>query len=221
MECNAGFLFLSSAEIYGQPPKEFIPTPETFVGNCPTTSPRAAYGEAKRIGEAICSIFRQESGVDVRIARISAVYGPGVSIYDQRVLGHFLNNALVKKHIELLDDGKQVRTWCYITDCVTMLLNILLRGRHFIYNVGGRDTISIKGLAEIICDLTQSTCSLSRQKKQADFIDQPPDWVELDIQKVSSEFDLGEFTGLRKGLENTIRWNRDAVLTELCKKERA
>ena len=217
MEQNASFLFLSSSEIYGEPTKEFLPTPETFAGNCSTTSARAAYAESKRLGETICNIFREEQQLDIRIARISSVYGPGISIHDQRVLGHFLRKALTKKHIDLLDKGEQIRTWCYVADCMKMLLNILLHGQSFIYNVGGRDTISIKQLAEIICELTQSTYSFPNLTKQVGFLKQASNRVEVDIQKISNEFNLGEFTNLRKGLQNTIQWNRDVILPELSK----
>ncbi len=217
MKQNASFLFLSSSEIYGEPPKEFLPTPETFAGNCSTTSARAVYAESKRLGETICSIFREEYQLDVRIARISSVYGPGISIYDQRVLGHFLRKALTKKHIDLLDKGEQIRTWCYVADCIVMLLNILLHGQSFIYNVGGRNTISIKQLAEIICELTQSTYSFPHQAKQVGFLKQASNRVEVDIQKISNEFNLGQFTNLRKGLQNTIQWNQDVILPKPSK----
>ena len=214
---NANLLFLSSSEIYGEPPEEFLPTPETFAGNCSTTSARSAYAEAKRLGETICNIFREEHQVDVRVARISSVYGPGISIYDQRVLGHFLRKALTKKHIDLLDKGEQIRTWCYVADCVVMLLNILLRGQRFIYNVGGRDTVSIKQLAETICELTQSTYSFPQQTKQVGFLKQASNRVEVDTQRISNEFNLSGFTNLRKGLQNTIRWNEDVICPKLSK----
>ena len=214
---NGIFLFLSSSEIYGDPSKEYFPTPETFPGNCSTTSTRAAYAESKRLGETLCGIFQEDYHLDIHIARISAVYGPGVSIYDQRVLGHFLRKALLKKHIDLLDKGEQIRTWCYIADCIVMLLSILLHGQSFIYNVGGKDTVSIIQLAEIISELTQSTYSLPLQTEQVDFLKQASNWVEVDIQKISNEFKLGEFTNLRKGLQNTIQWNQDVILPELKK----
>lgn len=206
------FLFLSSSEVYGTPPEKFFPTPETFSGNCSTTSARAAYAESKRLGETICNIFREEHGIYARIARVSHVYGPGISIYDERVLGNFLKKALIAKHIELLDKGTQIRTWCYVADCVAMLLNIILHGKSFIYNVGGKDTVSIRQLAEIICELTQSGCSLPEKSEQTNSLKGATDRVEMDIRKVLAEFDIGEFTNLRKGLENTIRWNRETIL---------
>ncbi len=212
LENKATFLFLSSSEIYGQPKDDNIPTPETYFGNCSTTSARAAYSESKRLGETICSVFTNTYELDLKIARIASVYGPGISVYDRRVLGNFLNQAILKGHISLLDQGQQIRTWCYVSDCAVMLYNILLYGQSFVYNVGGRDTVSIKQLAEIICDLTNATYSLPSQKRNRDFLKHAPDRVELDIQKIATEFDLGSFVDLRQGLQNTIKWNRDTVL---------
>ena len=55
-----GFLFFSSSEIYGDPPPEHIPTPETFRGYVSSTGPRACYDEAKRYGETLCVNFAQQ-----------------------------------------------------------------------------------------------------------------------------------------------------------------
>jgi UDP-glucuronate decarboxylase len=51
------FIFFSSAEIYGNPVNEFIPTPETYTGNIDVLSPLACYSESKRFSETLCSIF--------------------------------------------------------------------------------------------------------------------------------------------------------------------
>ena len=59
----SGFLFFSSSEIYGDPPADAIPTPETYRGNVSCTGPRACYDESKRFGETLCVNFAQVHGV--------------------------------------------------------------------------------------------------------------------------------------------------------------
>lgn len=204
---NSSFLFISSSEIYGQAEK--IPTPETYNGNCSPIYERAPYTESKRLGETICSVFK-EFGVDVKIARCSSVYGPGISIYDKRVLGNFINKALFKGSIDLLDSGRQERAWLYVRDCVIMLLNILLHGKSFVYNAGGEELTSIKRLAETICELTNSKYSLPNGGGDV-FMASAPDIVRLDISKVKNEFKLDDFVGLKEGLRRTIEWNRDFI----------
>jgi len=209
---KASFLFMSSAEVYGQPDPSNIPTPETYNGNCSTTTGRSPYMESKRLGETICKIFRENYGVNVKIARASLLYGPGISIKDERVMGNFLNKALLKKHINLLDKGEQIRTFCYITDGILMIYNILLYGNSVIYNVGGKETISIKQFAEIICNLTGSTFSLPKTESKKEFIKNTPEIVQLDINKIVKEFNLKNFMSLKQGLQNTIDWNLGEIL---------
>ena len=208
---KATFLFLSSSEIYGQPDPANIPTPETYFGNCSTTSERASYAESKRLGETLCSVFKETKGVDVKIARASSVYGPGISLYDKRVLGNFLNKAFLQKHIELLDQGEQERAWCYSADCVVMLLHILLYGTSLVYNVGGKHPISIKKLAEMICELTGASYALPKNKQEVSFLKSAPLRVEMDITKVTEEFNLGDFVDIKSGLTNVIEWNRNVI----------
>lgn len=156
---NAGFLFMSSSEIYGEPDEENIPTPESFPGLCSPVNIRAIYSEAKRMGETLCYAYNSFEGVKAKIARISMTYGPGVGNSDERVLSQFIRQALTKGEITMLDEGNKVRTFLYIADCAQMLLNIMLYGTELVYNVGGRDSISIRKLAEEICTITGSKLS--------------------------------------------------------------
>lgn len=205
---GAKFLFLSSSEIYGEPDKENIPTPEEYPGLCSPVSVRSIYSESKRMGETLCFAYKKFEGVDAKIARISMTYGPGVKLDDERVMANFVKQALEKKKITMLDDGSKVRTFCYIADGVLMLLNILIYGKDFVYNVGGKDSISIKQLAEEICEVTGSTLSVETQNQiPAQDIKVSPEHVELDIKKICREFKLKAFKPFKEGLTRTIVWN--------------
>ncbi|HHV31495.1 MAG TPA: NAD-dependent epimerase/dehydratase family protein [Clostridiales bacterium] len=209
---HATLLFLSSSEIYGNPDPAHIPTAEDFPGLCPTDNVRAVYAESKRMGETLCYCYREFEGVDAKAARISMTYGPGVSIHDKRVMGQFMKQALTNRKIEMLDDGRKERTFCYIADCMLMLLNILLYGKEFVYNVGGRDRISIRELAQEICSLTGSTLTVKpSQERTAQSIEVSPDRVQLDIGKVCTEFHLETLKPFREGLARTIAWNRQLL----------
>lgn len=208
---DAKILFLSSSEIYGEPDEENIPTTENYSGLCSPVSIRSIYSESKRMGETLCFAYKNFEGVDAKIARIAMTYGPGVKLNDERVLAQFLKQALKEKKIVMLDDGRKLRTFCYIADCVLMLLNILLYGADFVYNVGGKDSISIRSLAEEICSLTGSTLAAAEsQQLTAQNIKVSPERVELDIKKVCTEFKIESFKPFREGLERTIEWNWDA-----------
>ena len=207
---GAGFLFLSSSEVYGEPDEGNIPTPEEYSGNCSPVSIRSIYSEAKRMGETLCFAYRHFENVDAKIARIAMTYGPGVRMEDERVMAQFIKQALTLKKISMLDDGRKRRTFCYVSDCVLMLLDILLHGTGFVYNVGGRDSITIKELAEEICSQTGSVLSIEPvQRPDAQSIKVSPERVELDIKKVCSEFGLKEFKSISVGLQRTIEWSRE------------
>ena len=206
---GATLLFLSSSEVYGNPDEEHVPTGEDYPGLCSPVDVRAIYSESKRMGETLCFAYRNFEGVNAKIARISMTYGPGIGLKDERVLAHFLRQALYEKKITMLDDGSKIRTFCYIADCVLMLLYIMLYGKDFVYNVGGKDSISIRSLAEEICMLTGSTLSQEiAYKENLQNVKVSPKLVKLDITKVITEFSLPPFKPFREGLIRTIEWNK-------------
>ncbi|OPX42406.1 dTDP-glucose 4,6-dehydratase [Ruminiclostridium hungatei] len=205
---NAAFLFMSSSEIYGEPDEENIPTPEEFPGLCSTVNIRAIYSEAKRMGETLCYAYRDYEGVNAKIARISMTYGPGVTANDERVLAQFIRQALATREITMLDSGSKIRTFCYIADCALMLMNILVYGTELVYNVGGKESISIRQLAEEICAITGSRLSAENfLQTNAEKVKISPQHVELDITKICAEFGLHDFKPVSEGLRRTIEWN--------------
>jgi UDP-glucuronate decarboxylase len=202
-ENKAKFLFLSTSEIYGNPPPAEIPTKETYPGNSLTSSRRAAYIESKRLGEAFCYIYNRNFGVDAKVVRIALAYGPGISIHDERAMGNFMKKAIVDKHIKLMDEGKGLRTYCYITDALNMMLKIMLQGKEVLYNVGGNETISIYEMAQMIARFCGATC----EKGSGTGMKDAPDIVKLDVSKVCNEFNINKFVPFEEGLKRTVDWN--------------
>lgn len=124
-----GMLFFSTSEIYGDPPPDQIPTPETYRGNVSCTGPRACYDESKRFGETLCVNFAREFGLPVTIARPFNNYGPGLKITDRRVIADFARDIIAGRDLVLLSDGGPTRTFCYVADAVVGYYKILVRGR--------------------------------------------------------------------------------------------
>ena len=132
-----GILYFSTSEIYGDPYKDDIPTPETYRGNVSCTGPRACYDESKRFGETLCVSFSQVHNVPAKIARPFNNYGPGLKITDGRVLPDFCSNIFLNQDIVLLSDGSPTRTFCYVSDAITGYFKILFSGRNGeAYNIG-------------------------------------------------------------------------------------
>jgi len=199
---DGSFLFLSTSEVYSglsNPPFN-----ESQIGNTNTNHSRACYIEGKRTGEAICNEYRR-LGINAKSARLSLAYGPGTRKHDKRVLNNFIEKALTQGKIDLLDQGKANRTYCYITDAVELLWNILLFGKDAIYNVGGESRITVAGLAKLIA--RETGASVIFPKNSSDLRGAPED-VYLDLSKVKQELNKHQFVSLEEGIRITINWQK-------------
>lgn len=206
MSKNGGgkFLYLSTSEVYGDPPAHAIPTPETYGAPYQLAHRRAAYKESKKLGEVICSIYNDYDNMSVSIARVALTYGPGTKTNDGRVLQEFIFKASTEKIINMLDDGASIRNYLYITDSVKALLNIILTGKQTVYNVGGNtESVSIYELASLIA--TEMGASVVKGLPN---YGSAPKNVTLDMSRYESEFDtVGQDNiKLSQGIKNTIKW---------------
>lgn len=200
---NGGkFLFLSTSEVYSgltNPPHK-----ESEIGATNTTHPRSCYIEAKRCGEAICNAYRTKD-VQAKSARLSLAYGPGTKPNDLRAINSFIQKAIQGK-IELLDQGEAKRTYCYISDAIEILWNILLFGKEPVYNVGGFSSIAIADLARKIGKHLNVPVVFPETSSKK--ISGAPIDVSLDMTKVKQEFGKTEYVPFDEGLERTIEWQK-------------
>lgn len=150
------FLYVSSGEVYGEGDgREFT---EDYSGYVDITSPRSCYPSAKRAAETLCVSYAAEYGVDVVIARPCHVYGPYFTESDNRVYAQFIRNVLRGEDIVMKSTGEQYRSWCYVVDCASALLYILLNGeKGQAYNIADSSSnITIRELASIIAAIAET-----------------------------------------------------------------
>jgi len=202
LNVNGKFLFISTSELYSGLPHP--PYNESQIGTTNTTHPRSCYIEGKRCGEAICNAFRQ-NGVAAKSARLALAYGPGTRPDDKRVLNAFIEKAF-KGKITLMDQGNAKRTYCYVSDAVEILWNILLKGTEPLYNVGGFSHTTISELAEKIG--TYLNIPVEYPDKEQDLVGAPDD-VYLDMNKVKQEFRKTDWVNFDEGLQRTINWQKE------------
>jgi nucleoside-diphosphate-sugar epimerase len=202
---NGRFLFCSTSEIYSG---LYGLLTENATGDTTPTHPRACYIEAKRCGEAICNAFDGTHGRTFRSARISLGYGPGTRKDDQRVINDFIRAALINGKIEMRDSGHAYRTYCYVSDVVEMLFNVLLHGKEPVYNVGGIYGVTIRELAESICKLTGASLVVP-ETPDTDL--SAPSVVKMALDRYTKEFgkNAASFVSLNEGLKSTIDWQRE------------
>lgn len=147
------FLYVSSGEVYGEGDGRVFT--EDYSGYVDCAKPRSCYPSSKRAAETLCVSYAAEYGADVVIARPCHTYGPHFTEQDNRVYAQFIRNVLRGEDIVMKSTGEQFRSWCYVVDCVSALLHILLKGENSqAYNIADTSSnISIRELAEMIAKI--------------------------------------------------------------------
>ena len=109
-------LFASTSEVYGDPHEH--PQTESYWGNVNPIGPRSVYDEAKRFGETFVSHYQRNKLADAVIIRIFNTYGPRMDPDDGRVVSSFIRDGIKGKSFQVFGDGKQTRSFCYVSDLI-------------------------------------------------------------------------------------------------------
>jgi GDP-D-mannose 3', 5'-epimerase len=119
--------------------------------------PQHGYGWAKLTAERLLEAYHTEGRVQVRVARLHAIYGPQGTWQGGRekapaALCRKVAEAPDGGTVEVWGDGQQTRSFCYITDCITGLLSLAASGYPLPVNIGSAELTTIDGLARQIID---------------------------------------------------------------------
>ncbi len=211
-----GFLFTSTSEVYGSPPDGMVPTPETYYGYVNSYGPRSMYDESKRCAEAYCYSYWKQRKVPVRIARIFNTYGPRLDAKSTggygRALVKFVYQALHDEPISVYGDGKQTRSFCYVTDQIIGLVKLLLTpgidGE--VINIGSESEITINELVGKVLRITKSGSKAVRAAPAYDLKDDPRR-RRPDTSKAKKILGWKPAVNLDEGLRRTAEWMRSIV----------
>lgn len=146
-------LFVSSSEVYGR--KETSePYADSEYGYVDILNPRACYPSVKRACETLCAAYKAEYGVDSVIVRLGHVYGPTATRKDTRASSQFFYDVIDGHDIIMKSAGSQIRSYCYVVDCVSAIITVLLKGESGkAYNISNPDSIvTIRQLADQIAE---------------------------------------------------------------------
>jgi UDP-glucuronate decarboxylase len=201
-EHGARFLYTSTSEIYGDANE--IPTTEEYRGNVNPIGPRSCYDEAKRCGESYVIAYKNQHGLDTRIARIFNTYGPRMraeGVYG-RVIPRFVEQALGNNPITIFGNGTQTRSFCYVTDQVEGLLKLAFSegAKGEVVNIGSAKEITILSLAKLINELTNSSSKMEFHSLPKD----DPQRRKPDISKAKKLLGWEPKVELEVGLMRTI-----------------
>ena len=202
---NAKYLLTSTSEIYGNP--KVSPQSETYWGNVNPNGPRSMYDEAKRFSEAAVSSYNRIYNLNTRIVRLFNTYGPKMKIDDGRVVTNFIFQALNGEDITIYGNGDQTRSFCYIEDTLSGIIKAMDSESSEVFNIGNPNEITVKKLAEIIIELTNSNSSL----KFLELPEDDPMQRKPDISKAKEFLKWSPTTPLEEGLIKTIDWVKNSI----------
>ena len=138
---GAKYFLASTSECYGDP--DVSPQNESYWGRVNPVGPRSVYDEAKRFAEAITMAYHRYHALDSHIVRIFNTYGPRMRLNDGRALPNFVYQALTGAPITVYGDGKQTRSFCYVSDLIDGIYKLSQSDEHMPTNIGNPVELTI------------------------------------------------------------------------------
>ncbi len=155
---KAKFFYSSTSEVYGDP--LIHPQPETYWGNVNSIGVRSIYDEAKRYAEAMIYSYQREFNLNVRVIRIFNTYGPKMDPEDGRVVTNLMFQALRNEPMTIYGDGKQTRSFQYISDLVEGIDRLMKVDYQLPVNLGNPEEFTILEFAEKVKQLVPTRSEL-------------------------------------------------------------
>eukprot|EP01135_Chromosphaera_perkinsii_P005156 Nk52_evm4s319 gene=Nk52_evmTU4s319 len=202
---HARIMIASTSEVYGDPLEH--PQKETYWGHVNTLGPRACYDEGKRVGETMSISYEQQENVEVRIARIFNTYGPRMHPNDGRVVSNFIMQALEGKDLTIYGDGKQTRSFQYVSDLVEGFVRLMDGNHSNPVNLGNPEEHTIQEFAEHIVALTKSSAQIVHLKASVD----DPKQRKPDISRAGEQLKWKPVVSLDDGLSKTIEYFQEEL----------
>ncbi len=199
-EKRARFLLASTSEIYGDPLVH--PQTEDYWGNVNTIGPRGCYDEAKRFAEALTMAYQREHGIATRIVRIFNTYGPRMRLHDGRVVPAFISQALKNKPITVFGEGRQTRSFCYVSDLIEGIYRLMMSGHSEPVNIGNPREMSMLEFAREVLRATGSRSKIVFKPLPQD----DPRQRQPNISRARAWLKWEPQVALAEGLKRTISY---------------
>lgn len=206
---HAKVLQASTSEVYGDPLMH--PQRESYWGNVNPIGKRSCYDEGKRAAETLFFDYFRQFGVRIKVARIFNTYGPYMQQEDGRVVSNFIIQALRGESISIYGDGKQTRSFCYISDLIEGLIRFMNSDDDFVgpINIGNPSEYTI-------IDLAEKVIKFSASKSKIKFMELPEDDPQKrrpDIMNAIRILGWMPTVSLEEGLLRTIQYFKKELQT--------
>ena len=200
---KAKVLQASTSEVYGDP--DIHPQDESYWGNVNPIGKRSCYDEGKRCAESLFVNYHQQNDVRIKIARIFNTYGPRMSPNDGRVVSNFIVQALKGEDITIFGDGKQTRSFQYVSDLVEGLIRLMNTPEEVTgpVNIGNPGEFTMLELAKMVIKLTGSKSKITFHPLPEDDPTQRQPTIELAKKLLDNWHPV---VPLEEGLDKTIEY---------------
>jgi UDP-glucuronate decarboxylase len=204
---GARIIQASTSEIYGDPTQS--PQKESYWGNVNPIGIRSCYDEGKRAAETLCFDYRRQYNLDTRVIRIFNTYGPNMASGDGRVVSNFIVQALKNEPINIYGDGKQTRSFCYVSDLVEGIYKLLQLDKNpdTPINLGNPNEFTILELAKVVIEITKSKSEIVNNPLPLD----DPKQRCPDISLAKSTLNWKPTIELREGIEKTAAYFKQII----------
>lgn len=208
---GAKYLVSSTSECYGDPQEH--PQKETYWGHVNPIGPRSVYDEAKRFTEAVTMAYCRYHQVDTRIARIFNTYGPRMQLNDGRVVPNFMKQALRGEPLTVYGDGRQTRSFCYVSDEIEGFIRLSKSPEHLPVNIGNPTEFTILECAQRVLAVTGSKSTIKYEPLPQD----DPKQRRPDITKARTLLGWEPKIDLEAGLRLSLDYFRKALQEETAR----
>lgn len=211
------FFFASSACVYAKDHQDNLEVYPLREGDAYPAMPEDGYGWEKLFSERMCRHFREDFGLNTRIARFHNVYGPFGTFRGGRekapaaICRKVVEAQLSGNHqIEIWGDGQQLRSFMWIDDCVRGIQDVMNSEYYDPVNLGSAETVSINKLVDVVEDI--AGVKFKRQYNLS-----APQGVRArtsDNTLFRSLYGWEPNTSLKVGLEATYSWIYNELVKE-------
>jgi len=202
---SAKYLISSTSECYGDPLEH--PQKETYWGNVNPIGPRSVYDESKRFSEAVTVAYRRYHKVETQIVRIFNTYGPRMQLNDGRVVPNFMKQALRGEDLTVYGDGKQTRSFCYVSDEIDGFIRMAKSSEAGPVNIGNPHEFTILECAQRVLAVTGSKSRITFEPLPQD----DPKQRCPDISKARRLLGWEPKVQLEEGLKLSLEYFRQAL----------
>ena len=203
LDKKAKYLLASTSECYGDP--EVSPQSESYWGRVNPVGPRSVYDEAKRFAEATTMAYHRHRHADTHIVRIFNTYGPRMRLNDGRALPNFVYQALSGQPITVYGEGKQTRSFCYVSDLIDGIFRLSQSNERFPTNIGNPVELTILEFAERIREEFPNAPKIVYEPLPED----DPKQRRPDISKAKRLLGWEPKVSLEEGLRHTLKYFKE------------